>query len=29
MTAVTICAGILAVGLLGFLFYMLFKNDKN
>ncbi len=29
MTAVTIAAGILAVGLLGFLFYTLFKSDKS
>ncbi|MFR1565393.1 MAG: potassium-transporting ATPase subunit F [Christensenellales bacterium] len=29
MTVVTIAAGVLAVGLLGFLFYMLFKSDKG
>lgn len=29
MTVVTIIAGILAVGLLGYLFYTLFNSDKT
>ncbi|MFR5101955.1 MAG: K(+)-transporting ATPase subunit F [Christensenellaceae bacterium] len=29
MTVVTIVAGILAVGLLGYLFYALFNGDKT
>ena len=29
MTAVTIIAGVLALGVMGYLFYMLFKGDKR
>ena len=29
MTAVTIIAGVLALGVMGYLFYMLFKVDKT
>lgn len=29
MTAVTIAAGFLSLGLLGFLFYSLFKSDRS
>ena len=29
MTAVTIISGVLALGVMGYLFYMLFKGDKT